>query len=116
MPELPEVEALVRYLGTQAVGRTIDAVRVGTISALKTFDPPVAALEGLAVTGSSRRGKFVIIDVAPLAVVLHLARGGWLRWHDLLKAAPVRPGRGPLALRVRFSDGAGFDVTEQGTE
>jgi formamidopyrimidine-DNA glycosylase len=50
-----------------------------------------------------------------LHLVMHLARAGWLRWRDSLPEQPPRPGRGPLAFRLRFCDGAGFDLTEAGT-
>ena len=117
MPELPEVESLTKFLAEQATGRTIEKVEVAAISALKTFDPPVDALVGLEVTGCRRRGKYLQLHVDPYWLVLHLARGGWVKWHDAMKPAkPTRPGRGPLALRVRMSGGAGFEVTEMGTE
>ena len=48
-------------------------------------------------------------------MVTHLARAGWLRWRDELPETPPRPGKGPLAFRLRFADGAGFDLTEAGT-
>jgi formamidopyrimidine-DNA glycosylase len=48
--------------------------------------------------------------------VMHLARAGWLRWRENLPAEPPRPGKGPLAFRLRFTDGAGFDLTEAGTQ
>ncbi len=54
-------------------------------------------------------------DGPALHLVTHLARAGWLRWRDSLPAAPARPGKGPLAFRVRFTDGSGFDLTEAGT-
>ena len=49
---------------------------------------------------------------------MHLARAGWVRWKDRLPEAPPRPGKGPLALRVRLAEphGTGFDVTEAGTQ
>jgi formamidopyrimidine-DNA glycosylase len=50
-----------------------------------------------------------------LHLVMHLARAGWLRWRESLPAEPPRPGKGPLAFRLRFADGAGFDLTEAGT-
>jgi formamidopyrimidine-DNA glycosylase len=116
MPELPEVESLARYLGEQAVGKTIERVDVAAISALKTFDPQVNDLVGKTVTGTGRKGKFILIAVDDIWLVMHLARGGWVRWSDALRATPIKPGKGPMALRVRFDDGSGFDVTEAGTE
>jgi len=52
----------------------------------------------------------------PLHLVIHLARAGWLRWRDDLPPAPPKPGKGPLGFRLRFADGAGFDLTEAGTK
>jgi formamidopyrimidine-DNA glycosylase len=48
--------------------------------------------------------------------VVHLARAGWLHYRDAMPATPLKPGKGPIALRVRLEDGAGFDLTEQGTQ
>ena len=117
MPELPEVESLARYLGEQATGQRVARVDVAAFHALKTFDPPADALVGLAVTGTDRRGKFLAVTAEPLHLALHLARGGWVKWHDTLPSGRPRPGaKGPLALRVAFENGSGFDVTEAGTE
>jgi DNA-formamidopyrimidine glycosylase len=121
VPELPEVEALVADLRERAVGRVIDRGDVAEFSVLKTFDPPLAALSGAKITAAGRHGKF--LDLAaepagggpPLHLIAHLARAGWLRWRESLPAAPPRPGKGPLAFRLRFADGAGFDLTEAGT-
>jgi formamidopyrimidine-DNA glycosylase len=137
MPELPEVEALVRFLDDRATGRTVVAADVAQIAALKTFDPPVTALVGGTVAGARRHGKWLDLVVSPstappgangaaddaLHLVFHLARGGWLRWSEKAPTTPVRPRLGgggggkiaSLALRVRFDDGSGFDLTEAGT-
>ena len=116
MPELPEVEALAAFLRERAAGHAIARVDVVAISALKTFDPPVTALAGLTVTGAGRHGKFLDIDCDGPHLVVHLARAGWLHWREALPEAPPKPGRGPIAVRVHLDDGAGFDLTEQGTK
>jgi len=116
VPELPEVEALVRDLRNRLDGRALARVDVAAFSVLKTFDPPVTALSGLLVEGVSRHGKFLDIDLDGLHLVTHLARGGWLRWRDELPKAPLRPGKSPIALRVALDDGSGFDLTEAGTK
>jgi formamidopyrimidine-DNA glycosylase len=123
VPELPEVEALAHHLRENALYRPVARVDVASMSVLKTFDPPVAALAGRVVTGASRHGKFLSLDLAdrpdePLHLVTHLSRAGWLRWHDTAAAAPPKPGRGPLALRVHLDavGGPGFDLTEAGTQ
>jgi formamidopyrimidine-DNA glycosylase len=116
MPELPEVEALARLLIERAVGRVVARVDVAAISVLKTYDPPVTALAGLPVSGVSRHGKFLDLDVLGLHLVMHLARAGWLQWRDKLPPAPPKPGKSPLAFRLRLDDGSGFDLTEAGTQ
>jgi formamidopyrimidine-DNA glycosylase len=121
VPELPEVEALAADLRERAVGRVIDRADVAEIAVLKTYDPPLSALSGATITGTGRYGKFLDLITGPagggppLHLITHLARAGWLRWRENQPAAPPRPGRGPLAFRVRFTDESGFDLTEQGT-
>ncbi len=116
MPELPEVEALADHLRRHAVGRTVQRVDVASLSVLKTFDPPVAALHGREVTGAHRWGKYLGLQAGDLYLIAHLSRAGWLRWSDKLGAAPLKPGKGPIALRVHLGDGEGFDLTEAGTQ
>jgi formamidopyrimidine-DNA glycosylase len=116
VPELPEVDALVGFLRERAVGHAISSATVAAISALKTFDPPLAALTGETIAGATRHGKFVDLEAGGLHLVFHLARAGWLRWYDELPKTLIRPGKSPIALRVRLDDGAGFDLTEAGTK
>lgn len=133
MPELPEVEALAHFLREHAVGRVVERVDVASLSVVKTFDPPISALQGRQIERVGRAGKYLMLDCDGLILVLHFARAGWLKWSDALSARPVRPGRGVLALRVHLgsaeggvdapadgsADGSGgpggFDVTESGT-
>jgi formamidopyrimidine-DNA glycosylase len=116
MPELPEVEALARFVAEKAAGTTVERAELGSLPALKTYRPPLDALVGQVVAGAERRGKYLCIQVGELWLVTHLARAGWLHWRDPAPRARARPGKGPLALRVGLSSGAGFDLTEQGTE
>jgi formamidopyrimidine-DNA glycosylase len=116
MPELPEVEALARFVADRSTGEVVERIEVGALSALKTYDPPVEALRGQTIDRTVRRGKYLALHAGDLWLVMHLARGGWLQWRDVTPAARARPGKGPLALRVGLSNGGGFDVTEQGTE
>ena len=116
MPELPEVQALVDFLQGRLAGLAVVGVELGSISVLKTFNPPPQALVGAPVTGVSRHGKFVDIDCGGTHLVFHLARAGWLRWSDALPQTVIRPGKSPIALRVRLDDGSGFDLTEAGTK
>jgi formamidopyrimidine-DNA glycosylase len=119
------VEALAADLRERAAGRVIDRADIAEISVLKTYDPPLTALRGRAITATKRYGKFLdlVTDASgngagaggDLHLIVHLARAGWLRWRDSLPEQPPRPGKGPLAFRLRFTDGAGFDLTEAGT-
>ncbi|QXE33417.1 Fpg/Nei family DNA glycosylase [Streptomyces sp. GMY02] len=121
MPEVPEVEALREFLDGRLVGREIVRVLPLTVNVLKTYDPPLSALEGTTVASVARHGKYLDIAAAgpgggdPLHLAVHLARAGWLRWKDSFPPEPPRPGKGPLALRVVLADGDGFDLTEAGT-
>jgi DNA-formamidopyrimidine glycosylase len=120
------VEALAADLRERAAGRAIDRADIAEISVLKTYDPALSALRGQIITATNRYGKFLdLVTEAPtgadgvaggrLHLIVHLARAGWLRWRDSLPEQPPRPGKGPLAFRLRFTDGAGFDLTEAGT-
>jgi formamidopyrimidine-DNA glycosylase len=128
VPELPEVQALAVDLGARLTGRQISRFDVTAFSALKTYDPPVTALEGGTITGVTRHGKYLDIIVvpsgggAPLHIAMHLARAGWIRWRENAPTPGVGRGKGPLAARLVLAAspgaaaGSGFDVTEAGTK
>src|ERR1700678_710661 len=116
MPELPEVESLAAFLRVNAVGHTIARADAASFSLLKTFDPPLTELTGHVITEVGRHGKFLDISTDQgLHLIMHLARAGWLRWRADLPAAPPKPGKSPLAFRLRLDDGSGFELTEAGT-
>jgi formamidopyrimidine-DNA glycosylase len=117
MPELPEVESLAAFLREHATGHAVARADAASFSVLKTFDPPLTALTGHVITGVGRHGKFLgLATDQGLHLIMHLARAGWLRWRDDLPSAPPKPGKSPLAFRLRLDDGSGFDLTEQGTK
>lgn len=119
MPELPEVEALADHLRRHAVGLAVGRIDVAALSVLKTFAPPIDALHGHTVTDAGRWGKYLGLQAGGLFLITHLARAGWLRWSDTLAPAPLRPGKGPIALRVHLGNpgqAPGFDLTEAGTQ
>jgi formamidopyrimidine-DNA glycosylase len=115
VPELPEVQALVDFLRERVDGLAIVGIELGSISALKTYEPAPTSLHGLPISNVSRHGKFIDIEAEGLHLMFHLARAGWLRWSDALPATTIRVGKSPIALRCRLSDGSGFDLTEAGT-
>ena len=125
MPEMPEVQGLVEFLRGRVTGRVVQRAQAAAIAAVKTYDPPLTALTGARVTDAARHGKFIDLAVEAgsgdaggaraLHLIIHLAKAGWLRWYEQLPAGTPTPGRGPVALRVGFDDGSGFDLTEAGT-
>ena len=118
MPELPEVHALTSFLDGRIAGRRVERCELASFSALKTVDPPLQSLVGRTASSCQRRGKYLCFDfdAEQVWMVIHLSRGGWVKWYDRLPAATPRPGKGPMQLRVGFEGGGGFDVTEMGKE
>jgi len=116
VPELPEVQALVDFLAVRLAGLAVTGVELGSVSVLKTYDPPPEAVRGSPVDSVRRHGKFLDLDLDGTHLVFHLARAGWLRWSEAMPPTTLRPGKSPIALRVRLSDGSGFDLTEAGTK
>jgi formamidopyrimidine-DNA glycosylase len=115
VPELPEVEALARFLAERTAGRAVADVTVVAVSALKTFAPAPSDLVGRPVRDVRRHGKWLDVATDGPHLLTHLSRAGWLRWYDTVPTTTPRPGRGPIALRLRLDDGSGFDLTEAGT-
>jgi formamidopyrimidine-DNA glycosylase len=119
---MPEVQGLVDFLDGRLRGLGVARVTVSNIAALKTYDPALDTLKGATVTAVARFGKFIDVstDAAPAAgvphLIFHLAKAGWLRWYDELPSTVIRPGKTPIALRIGFDDGSGFDLTEAGTK
>jgi formamidopyrimidine-DNA glycosylase len=79
MPELPEMEIVARRLGESLAGETIETAVVPGINALKTFDPPLSALEGATIEGVRRRGKLLMLDAGGLTLLMHLMSAGRLQ-------------------------------------
>jgi formamidopyrimidine-DNA glycosylase len=99
MPELPEVEITARRLDAAVRGATIESALAPGINALKTFDPPLSALEGRAITSVGRRGKqFVISFTGELSLLVHLMSAGRLQLYD--KRAGPRDRTSRLLLRI----------------
>ena len=105
MPELPEVEITARLLDRALRGARIESALAPGINALKTFDPPLAALQGETIAGVRRRGKNLIVDVSgELALLIHLMSAGRLQLYD--KRAGPRDRTSRLLVRVRAPGGA----------
>ena len=111
MPELPEMEALRRALDEPVRAFPIARAGPAHVATLKTYDPPLAALDGRRLAGVERRGKRLLFPTedGELVVAIHLMTAGRLRW--------VRPGEaGPKApaFRLAFDGGAQLVLTEAG--
>src|SRR5437588_4479126 len=112
MPELPEVEITARRLDAALRGAEIASALAPGINALKTFDPPLAALAGRAIAGVRRRGKHLIVDVnGDLALLIHLMSAGRLQLFD----RPAGPRDRTSRLLVRLGDGRELRLREFGT-
>ncbi len=106
MPELPEVEITARLLDRELAGRRIESATAPGINALKTFSPPLSALEGQHVAAVRRRGKNLIVESdGGLALLLHLMSAGRLQLYDKLAGPRDRTSR--LLVRLAAADGQG---------
>ena len=93
MPELPDVELYLAALRPRVAGQPIERVRVSSPFFVRTFDPPVAALEGRTVRSLRRVGKRLVWELdADLFVVVHLMIAGRLRWRERGAAIPGKVG------------------------
>jgi formamidopyrimidine-DNA glycosylase len=113
VPELPEVEITARRLDAALRGVVVESALAPGINALKTFDPPLQAIEGAAIVGVRRRGKHLVVDVAgDLALLVHLMSAGRLQLFDKRATLRDRTSR----LLVRMADGRELRLREFGTK
>jgi formamidopyrimidine-DNA glycosylase len=112
LPELPEVEITARRLDAALRGARIESALAPGINALKTFDPPLSAIEGEPIAGVRRTGKHVVVDVADdLSLLVHLMSAGRLQLYDKRAGLRDRTSR----LLVRIDDGRELRLREFGT-
>jgi formamidopyrimidine-DNA glycosylase len=111
MPELPEVEAWVRELDPLVSRAPIDKAGPAHIATLKTFSPPLSALDGRRFEGARRRGKNLLfpLEGADLVLRVHLMSAGRLRFLPAGAKGPKTP-----MFRLRFSGGDELVLTEAG--
>ena len=113
MPELPEMEAWRRALDGPVSAFQIEKAGPAHIATLKTFDPPLAALEGRRLTGARRRAKRLLFPTADgeLVLLVHLMTAGRLRYLQAGEKGPKTP-----AFRLRFEGDAELVLTEAGSK
>jgi formamidopyrimidine-DNA glycosylase len=106
MPELPEVEITARLLDERLHGAIIDSALSPGINVLKSFDPPLSALQGRRLQAVRRRGKHLILDVeGGLSLLMHLMSAGRLQLYDKRAGRRDRTSRLLLRLSVPATDG-----------
>jgi formamidopyrimidine-DNA glycosylase len=113
MPELPEVEIAARLIGAAVAGAHVESTLAPGVNALKTFDPPLHALDGTRLTGVERRGKhFVVESDAGLVLLIHLMSAGRLQLYDRRAGLRDRTSR----VLLRLDDGRELRLREFGTK
>ncbi len=113
MPELPEVEITARVLDAALQGARIAYARAPGINALKTFDPPLSALEGERITVVGRRGKHLTVaSTGELVLLIHLMSAGRLQLYDKAAGPRDRTSR----LLVGLDDGRELRLREFGSK
>jgi len=103
MPELPEVEIYAELLDAALRGEVVESTLAPGVNALKTFDPPLHALDGATITGVRRRGKLLLVDAdstshGKLSLVVHLMNAGRLQLFD--RRASLRDKTSRVLLRL----------------
>jgi formamidopyrimidine-DNA glycosylase len=111
MPEFPEMEALRRALDEPVRAFPILKAGPAHVATLKTYDPPLQALDGRRLAGVERRGKRLLFPTedGELVLLVHLMTAGRLRWLPAGEAGPKSP-----AFRLEFEGGARLVLTERG--
>jgi len=113
MPELPEVEAVRVSLDEPVSAFPIERAGPAHVATLKSFDPPLQALEGRRLAGAKRRGKRLLFETedGELVLMVHLMSAGRLRYLRAGEKGPKQP-----AFRLRFQGGGELVLTEAGSK
>jgi len=111
MPELPEMEAWRRALNDPVSAFPIEKAGPAHVATLKTFDPPLSALDGRRLAGAKRRAKRLLFPTedGELVLLVHLMSAGRLRYLKAGEKGPKTP-----AFRLLFEGGGQLVLTEGG--
>ncbi len=116
MPELPEVEITARRLDEALRGAEVVSVLAPGVKVMRTFDPPLSALEGQHIERVGRRGKHFVVETDgpahPLVLLIHLMSAGRLQLYD--RRAGPRDRTSRLLVRVLLDGRANEDDTAAG--
>jgi formamidopyrimidine-DNA glycosylase len=113
MPELPEMEAWRRQLNDPVSAFPIVKAGPAHIATLKTFDPPLSALEGRRLAGAERRAKRLLFPTEEddLVLLVHLMTAGRLKLLQFGEKGPKTP-----AFQLVFQGGSRLVLTEAGSK
>jgi formamidopyrimidine-DNA glycosylase len=111
MPELPEMEAWRRQLNDPVSAFPIEKAGPAHIATLKTFDPPLSALDGRRLAGAERRAKRLLFPTedGEHVLLVHLMTAGRLKYLLAGEKGPKTP-----AFQLAFEGGARLVLTEGG--
>ncbi len=112
MPELPEVEIIVRRLDAALAGARVESALAPGMNVMKTFEPPLDALAGRELTAVRRVGKLPVVEFGDLALLIHLMSAGRLRAFDKRASPKDRASR----VLIRLEDGRELRLREFGTK
>ena len=112
MPELPEVEIAARRLDSALAGAEIESALAPGMVAMKSFDPPLDAIAGQTIAGVRRVGKMPVVEIGPLAMLVHMMSAGRLQLFG--KRASMKDRRSRVL--VRLADGRELRLREFGTK
>ena len=107
------MEALRRLLDEPVSAFPIARAGPAHVATLKTFDPPLTALEGLRLAGAERRGKRLLFPTedCELVLLVHLMTAGRLRFLEPGAEGPRKP-----AFQLAFEGGGRLVMTEAGAK
>ena len=105
MPELPEMQALSERLDALLSGAAFSGALALQFSALKTFEPRPESLVGRELAGVGRRGKYLVFDLGPDRILVHLSQGGRVFLEDTPGQRQARSGLGRAAEGARPKGG-----------
>ncbi len=110
MPELPDLEVIAAVLAPRIVGKAIRGAEPLHPAFLQSTEPPLSAAEGREITGTGRRGKYLILHLSGgLHFVVHLMRAGWI-WHGPSRYTATKS----TVFRITLDDGNELRVIEPG--
>lgn len=112
MPELPDITIYIEALQARLLHQPIEKIRLGNPFLLRTFDPPIRAVEGKKIIGFRRIGKRIVFELeSDLFLVFHLMITGRFHWKKRGAAIPRKYGHAAFDFPM-----ATLLLTEMGTK